>query len=114
LIYALRIARVAFATLAVFSATAIATTVRFPSRYPEEALRNCVEGWVLLELTIATDGAVQSARVLDAQPPSIFDEAAINAVLQWKYEEPPDVRTLEMKFTFEIDDRVCASGEQPE
>jgi TonB family protein len=112
--YSLHIARIICATLAIFSATAIATTIRSPSLYPEEALRNCVEGWVLLELTIATDGTVQSAHVLDAQPPSVFDEAAIKAVLQWKYDESPSVRTIETKFNFEIDDRECASEEQPE
>jgi periplasmic protein TonB len=38
---------------------------------------------VILEATVGTEGRVQSVEVLSAPGP--FDQAAINAVKQWRY-----------------------------
>jgi TonB family protein len=52
--------------------------------YPDGARAAQVKGVVILEVTIAADGSVSSARVLRSIP--IFDQAAIDAVRQWKFE----------------------------
>jgi TonB family protein len=52
--------------------------------YPEEAQAAGIEGVVILEIIIATDGSVLDARVLRSIPE--LDQAAIDAVLQWQYE----------------------------
>lgn len=59
--------------------------VRVPPRYPERALARGVEGRVLVEFTITRSGQVRDARVIAAEPTSIFDEAALRAVRQWRY-----------------------------
>lgn len=52
--------------------------------YPEQALKEGIEGVVILELLISETGAVQEAKVLRSVP--LLDEAALEAVLQWVYE----------------------------
>lgn len=55
-------------------------------RYPPVALRRKLEGDVVLELRIEADGSVSSARVLSADPPGVFDEAAVAAASRWRFE----------------------------
>ncbi len=52
--------------------------------YPQAARAAGVQGVVILELVIGTDGAVSNARVLRSIPP--LDQAALDAVRQWRYE----------------------------
>lgn len=47
--------------------------------YPEEARRRNVEGTLKLMLKIDDLGRVQSAEVVEATPPGVFDEAALEA-----------------------------------
>ena len=51
--------------------------------YPEMATRVRVEGTVMLELTVDENGNVSNARVIKGHP--LLDQAAIDAVKQWKY-----------------------------
>ena len=59
--------------------------VRVPPQYPERALQRGIEGRVLVEFTITRSGSVKDAKIIAAEPSSIFNKAAIKAVLQWKY-----------------------------
>jgi protein TonB len=59
---------------------------RIPPLYPARALLRRTEGWVRLQLTIDADGLVADARVLDASPEGVFDQAAIKAVRRWRFE----------------------------
>jgi periplasmic protein TonB len=54
-------------------------------RYPPEAARRQQSGEVQVEITVGTDGSVTSARVVDANPPRIFDREALAAVKRWKF-----------------------------
>lgn len=51
--------------------------------YPAEAMRERVQGIVILEATIDCDGNVVAPRILRGQP--MLNEAALEAVQQWKY-----------------------------
>ena len=53
--------------------------------YPREAAMSGTEGWVKIEFTITETGSVKSPRVIDAQPPRIFNREAIRAILKWKF-----------------------------
>jgi len=53
--------------------------------YPREAAMNGTEGWVKIELTITEVGTVKNPRVVDANPPRIFNREAIRAILKWKF-----------------------------
>lgn len=60
--------------------------VRFPPEYPMSAMGNRIEGYVLLRFTVTETGTVADPEVLRADPPNIFDRAAMRAVLRWKYQ----------------------------
>jgi len=51
--------------------------------YPPIAQQAGVQGIVIIEAIIGTDGAVESARVL--RPVPLLDQAALDAVTQWRY-----------------------------
>ena len=53
--------------------------------YPRRAIVRGIEGYVLLEFTVTREGGVRDPMVVDANPPKIFDQAAIDAALQFRY-----------------------------
>lgn len=59
--------------------------VRIEPRYPRDALLRGLEGWVRVEFTITPEGGVKDAFVVESDPQRVFDRAAIQAVLRWKF-----------------------------
>jgi protein TonB len=53
--------------------------------YPREAAMTGTEGWVKVEFTITEVGTVKDPRVIEANPPRIFNREAIRAILKWKF-----------------------------
>jgi protein TonB len=62
---------------------ASAPTKRVAAVYPEQAKADKIQGSVLLEIVIGTDGKVIQTAVKKSVPG--LDEAAVNAVRQWEY-----------------------------
>ena len=54
-----------------------------PPQYPDIARSARVEGIVIIEAIIGTDGKVEQARVLRSNP--LLDQAALAAVREWEY-----------------------------
>jgi len=52
--------------------------------YPEQARQAKVQGIVMVQITIGTDGRVTDARVIRSIP--LLDQAALSAVRQWVYD----------------------------
>jgi protein TonB len=52
--------------------------------YPPAALAAQVQGVVIAEVLLGTDGSVLEARILRSIP--LLDQAALDAVYQWKFE----------------------------
>jgi TonB family protein len=60
--------------------------LRAPSPdYPATALAQRLAGSVTLEYTVDTSGETRDIHVVEATPPGVFDQAAINAVKHWRY-----------------------------
>lgn len=82
--------------------------VKVPPRYPRRALRNGIEGYVVVSFTVATDGRVKDPVVVESKPTGAFDQAAINAVLKFKYKprviagQAVEVHGVQNKFTFKL------------
>lgn len=58
---------------------------RIPPQYPRDAARAGITGWVQLEVTVNADGSVRGAKVIDAKPRGMFEAAAVQAVMRWKF-----------------------------
>lgn len=58
--------------------------------YPPQAKADGIEGRVTVAYGITADGRVVNARVVAAQPPGVFDAAALAAVRSWRYRAARD------------------------
>ena len=54
--------------------------------YPRAARRRNITGSVDVQFTVTTDGRVRSMSILRADPNGTFDQAAMDAVEQWRFE----------------------------
>ena len=54
--------------------------------YPREAQRRRRAGSVEVEFTVDVDGSVSNARVVNADPPRVFDREALQAVNRWRFQ----------------------------
>ena len=59
--------------------------VRIDPQWPREALVEGIEGYVIVEVTIAADGSVRGVVVMESVPRRLFDRNVIRAVLKWKF-----------------------------
>lgn len=59
--------------------------VRIAPQYPRNALRDRIAGTVTFEVTINPDGTVKSAKPIKAQPRGVFESAALQAIMRWKF-----------------------------
>ena len=79
--------------------------VRINPKYPIDAARNGVEGWVILAFDINAIGEVVNIKIVDSQPKRIFDKAARRALSQWKYQaKSVSGKTVaQQNFTVQLD-----------
>ncbi len=83
--------------------------VKVAPAYPRRAAQRGIEGYVVVEFTVSSLGAVVNPVVLEAEPPGVFDQAALDAVKKFKYKpqvtdgqavDVPGVRNI---IRFELD-----------
>ena len=82
--------------------------VRVSAVYPRRALQRGIEGYVDVEFTVSKLGSVANPKVIQASPAGIFDQAALDATLKYKYKprvvngEPMAVSGVEVRVKFEL------------
>ncbi|RUO80786.1 protein TonB [Idiomarina tyrosinivorans] len=82
--------------------------VKVQAMYPRRALQRGIEGYVLVEFTVTPQGSVTNPHVVKAEPEGIFEQAAMDAVLKFKYKprvvngEPVAVEGVQNRITFEM------------
>jgi protein TonB len=86
--------------------TAPALLKRVEPIYPDMAAAAQLTGLVILEATVATDGCVESVRVLRSRHP-FLDHAAVEALKQWQYSPlvlngTPTAFVLTVTFNFSV------------
>ena len=59
--------------------------VRVSPEYPSRALARGLEGWVQVRFTITPTGTVKDAIAVNAEPKGVFEDAALKAVLRYRY-----------------------------
>ncbi|REG58611.1 outer membrane transport energization protein TonB [Paraburkholderia sp. BL6669N2] len=79
----------------------IVPLVRVEPDYPPRAMASNIEGSVIAHVTITRDGSVNAVSIVHSDPPKVFDQAAINALMRWKF-SPGDadvVGEVELRFS---------------
>lgn len=77
--------------------------------YPRRALQRGIEGFVIVEFTVTKQGAVRDPIVVEAQPQGIFEQAAMDAAMKFKYKprvvngEATEVSGVQNRISFQID-----------
>lgn len=61
--------------------------VRVQPTYPQRALERGIEGYAVVELTVASDGSVpkETIRIVAAEPAGYFEREALKAAAKFKY-----------------------------
>lgn len=83
--------------------------VRVEPIYPTRAASRGIEGYVIVEFTVTTNGSVKDPVVVEADPANIFNRAAESAVLKWKFKPrvidgtPVEVPGVQTQLTFKLD-----------
>lgn len=81
--------------------------VRVDPRYPPQAQRQKLEGWVQVRFTISTAGAVKDPSVVESSS-EIFEKDAVQAVSKWKYQpqlkagKPVEVANKRVMVRFQL------------
>ncbi len=76
--------------------------------YPEYARQQALEGHVVVEFTVNESGGVEDVVVIEANPPTIFDEAAVSAAARLRYQprlvdfEPVAVENVRYRFNWNL------------
>lgn len=70
----------------IVSAASLKRTRMVSPTYPSEALKRGIEGWVELVFTVNPNGTVSDVEVRNSSPAEVFDDAAVRAVRQWRFE----------------------------
>ncbi|GAA0820960.1 hypothetical protein GCM10009111_27220 [Colwellia asteriadis] len=83
--------------------------VKVAAVYPRRAQARGLEGFVIVEFTVSKTGSVNSPVVVKAEPEGVFERAALDAVMKFKYKprvvdgEAMEVAGVQNRITFEID-----------
>ena len=66
--------------------------IRVPPIYPKEAIKNRLEGWVVVRFDVTDNGATENIRIIESDRGEVFGRFVVNAVEKWiVYSECPDV-----------------------
>lgn len=71
--------------LAIGMASDLIPVSMLPPQYPATARFRNIEGWVDVLFTVNSDGNVSDAWVVESEPADIFDQAAIDAAMGWRF-----------------------------
>ena len=63
----------------------VITMIDVRPEYPRRAIAGNIEGWVRVRFTVAANGTVRDAVVVESEPGTVFDDATLKAIAHWRY-----------------------------
>ena len=86
------------------------------ANYPKMALRRRVEGEVVIEFTINSDGKAEDIEIVDAQPKGFFDRSAIQAVKNAQFQPVSDAGKvadgkIQQKYIYSLDPSITKGAD---
>jgi len=84
--------------------------VNIQPTYPTRAAQRGIEGWCQVAFTVTETGGVKDIRVVDADPPGMFDQASIRAAERFRFQprvvngQPVEVPNVQYVFRFQLED----------
>lgn len=105
--------KILIAILVSFSASlALATTVLIAPEYPDQAIADCIEGWVIVQFTVLKGGETTNHEVINSHPKGVFEESALQQAKKLHYgylgvDNPKineQVDGVTFKFTYDLDE----------
>jgi protein TonB len=81
-------------------------------QYPPSAVSRGIEGFVEVSFTVTALGLVENANVIGAEPPGVFEQAALAAISRWRYgaDEGRQAVDLSHRFDFKPADAPAAAS----
>ncbi|MEL6761508.1 MAG: energy transducer TonB [Myxococcota bacterium] len=80
---------------------------RRPPRYPSDARRRKIEGYVAVRFRVDEEGHVVDLEVIDSDPPGVFDAEALNTARRFRFAPAlrngePVATTLQQRMIFKL------------
>jgi protein TonB len=73
--------------------------------YPREAIRAGIgKGTVLARLSIDEKGNVTDVKIIESDPPRVFDQSVLRALTQWKFSAEGEKYVGEVEVNFKLSD----------
>lgn len=101
-------AKIFIALLLLVPSVTWANRIIVNSIYPEEAVQKCIEGWVMVEFSVLSNGTTINHKVIDSKPKGVFEKSALEAAKIISYENFPNAigkRTdgVQTKYSYKLD-----------
>jgi len=77
---------------------------QMPPQYPELARHQGIEGYVTMAFVVQANGQVADIQVVEAKPRGMFEKAARQALMRWRYaahNDAPIPQTVTLDFKFD-------------
>lgn len=72
--------------------------------FPRQAQRDGISGRVIAHVVVAPSGNVTEVRIIQSQPPRVFDREVIRALSQWRFNPEPVGFIGEYEIVFNLKD----------
>lgn len=74
----------------------------YAPRYPRKALEGRVQGWVVLDIELSSDGKILSRNVESENPPGVFGQAALDSIDKTVFKKADDVWKCRSLYKFTV------------
>ena len=85
----------------------VTRVLQVPPEYPPSAIAGNIQGWVRVRFTVTAIGTVRDAVVVDSEPGTVFDDAALKAIARWRFnprvEDGEAVERVGLQYLFRFE-----------